>query len=321
MFNLMKDDDLTPGQMARVLQVAEEDQPASQALSGQSVLLLFLERSTRTRVSLEVAVSSLGGSPILLDNLRSRLADGETLTDTGRVMAQYFDTAFIRAYQPDMDAFASGFGKITVSAGSDLWHPTQILADLLTIRQEFGQLARLPVSYVGDGNDICNSLILGSCAMVLRVRVATPPDHRPGADAVARARRACEASGGELTLLTDPAEAVAGAKAVYTDVWRSMVPDDGHEKAERFAEFGDYQVNDKLFGNADKDAIFMHCLPARRDEEVTSDLLDSPRSAVLRQARNRLMINRALLKLLPEFARAWRGRPGHSGQTAQGQGL
>lgn len=303
MFNLLKDDDLTAEQMTRVLRLAAIDEPDGHSLAGASVLLMFLERSTRTRVSLEVAVSSLGGSPILLDNLRSRLADGETLADTGRVMAQYTDLAFIRAYQPDIDAFAAGFAKTTVSAGSDLWHPTQILADLLTLHQEFGTLQNLPISYVGDGNDICNSVMLGSCTLGLHVRVATPPDHRPADFAVERARRACERSGGSLTLLTEPAEAVSGTKAVYTDVWRSMIPGDQHEQAERFAEFADYQVNDKLFSHADQDAIFLHCLPARRDEEVTSDLLDSSRSRVLRQARNRLQINRALLQLLPEFAR------------------
>ncbi|MEU8589455.1 ornithine carbamoyltransferase [Streptomyces sp. NPDC048664] len=303
MFHLLKDDDLTPEQMTRVLRVAADDAPAERALAGRSVLLVFLERSTRTRVSLEVAVSGMGGSPVLLDNLRSRLADGETLADTGRVMAQYVDLAFIRAYQQDVDAFAEGFGKITVSAGSDLWHPTQILADLLTLQQEFGDLRGLPVSYVGDGNDICNSVMLGCCALGLRVRVATPPDHRPAGFAIERARRACERSGGELELFTDPVKAVAGTKAVYTDVWRSMVPDDEHERTERFAEFGAYQVDEKLFGHAAPDAVFMHCLPARRDEEVTSSLLDSPRSVVLRQARNRLLVNRALLRLLPDFAR------------------
>ncbi|MFI9158789.1 ornithine carbamoyltransferase [Kitasatospora aureofaciens] len=303
MFNLLKDDDLTAEQMTRVLGLAAADEPAGHALAGRSVLLVFLERSTRTRVSLEVAVSSMGGSPVLLDNLRSRLADGETLADTGRVMAQYTDLAFIRAYQDDIDAFAAGFGRTTVSAGSDLWHPTQILADLLTLQQEFGNLRGLPISFVGDGNDICNSVMLGACALGLHVRVATPPDHRPAGFAVERARHAGELSGGSLTLLTDPAEAVSGTRAVYTDVWRSMVPDDQHEKEERFVEFADYQVNEKLFAHADPDAVFLHCLPARRDEEVTSALLDSSRSRVLQQARNRLRVNRALLQLLPDFAR------------------
>jgi ornithine carbamoyltransferase len=303
MFAYMKDDDLTPEQMTEVLDLADAgigDRP----LAGQAVLLLFLERSTRTRVSLEVAVSGLGGSPVFVDNARSRIADGETLADTGRVMAQYFDLAFMRAYQPDLDDFAAGFGKITVSAGSDLWHPTQILADLLTLRQTFGGLAGLPVTYVGDGNDICSSVMLGLCSLGLQVRVATPQEYRPSAEAVARAEAGCRRSGGSLRLVIDPCEGVAGAKAVYTDVWQSMVPDDAGKRDERFAAFGDYQVNEKLLGAADPDVVFLHCLPARRDEEVTSDVLDSPRSQVLRQARNRLLVNRALLTLLSDFAAA-----------------
>jgi ornithine carbamoyltransferase len=303
MFAYLKDDDLTPEQMTGVLDLADAgvgDRP----LAGRAVLLLFLERSTRTRVSLEVAVNGLGGSPVFVDNVRSRIADGETLADTGRVMAQYFDLVFMRAYQTDLDDFATGFGKMTVSAGSDLWHPTQILADLLTLRQTFGGLAGLPVTYVGDGNDICASMMLGFCSLGLRVRVATPREHRPSAEAVTRAEAACRRSGGSLHLVTDPYEGVDGAKAVYTDVWRPMVPDDAGERDERFSVFGGYQVDEKLLDAADQDVVFLHCLPARRDEEVTSDVLDSPRSQVLRQARNRLLVNRALLALLPSFAAA-----------------
>jgi ornithine carbamoyltransferase len=257
------------------------------ALEGKAVACYFAKPSTRTRVSFEAAINRLGGLPIMLRPDELQLGRGEPIADTARVLSSYCDAIVIRTFaQRDVRELAENASVPVINALTDDHHPCQALADCLTLAERFGRLKGLPVAYVGDGNNVAHSLIEAAVLTGIELRVATPPDRKPDPSIVARAGRA-------VKLVEDPRDAVWGAAAVYTDVWVSMGQE--HRGEQRFE---DYRVTPSLMAAARADAIFLHCLPAHRGEEVESAVIDGPASAVFQQAANRLPTEQALLHAL-----------------------
>jgi ornithine carbamoyltransferase len=291
-------DDLEPKELLHLLDLAHElkrvPREYADRLAGRSVALIFEKSSTRTRVSFEVAVASLGGHPLSLASSDLQLGRGETIEDTGRVMSRYVDVIVLRTFgQERVEALAQGATVPVVNSLSDYEHPCQILADLLTIREHREGLEGRAIAYVGDGNNVTHSLLLGGIMAGMHVRVATPPGYEPIPQVVGRAEEIARDTGGSVRLTNDPLEAVEGADVIYTDVWASMGQEAEH--AERVLVFAPFQVNAKLVARAGPDAIVLHCLPAHRGEEITDEVIDGPRSVVWDQAENRLHTQKALL--------------------------
>jgi ornithine carbamoyltransferase len=267
------------------------------ALGGRSVLLHFTKPSTRTRVSFEAAVVRLGGHPIFAGPDQLQLGRGEPIADTARVISRYCAAIVIRTHaHADVEEFAWWSSVPVVNALTDTHHPCQALADLLTLHEHFGSLAGLEIAYVGDGNNVAHSLIEACVLSGAHVRLACPEGYRPNADVLAWATAVAAETGGSVSVLDDPAEAVAGAHAVYTDVFVSMGEEDVREA--KLAVLGRYQVDETLMARARPDAVFMHCLPAHRGEEVTDGVLEGPQSVVFDQAENRLHTAAAVLVTL-----------------------
>jgi len=259
------------------------------ALAGKTLGMIFQKKSTRTRVSFEVGTFQLGGHALFLSGSDMQLGRGETIPDTARVLSRYVDGIMARVFAHD-DVVALTEGTVPVINGlSDKLHPCQVLADLMVLQEHKGKLEGLTLAYVGDGNNMAHSLINGCTKTGVAIRVATPEGYEPDADIVDAAR----AAGGSVVVTRDPAEAVSGVDAVYTDVWASMGQEEEH--AERLKIFTPYQVNEALFARAAADAVFLHCLPAHRGEEVTDGVVDHPRSIVLDEAENRLHAQKAVL--------------------------
>jgi len=263
-------------------------------LLGKSVVLLFQKPSTRTRVSFEVAVSQLGGHSIYLGWSESQLGRGETIADTVRVLSRYVDAIIARVYkQTDLVEMAKYAEIPVINALSDLYHPCQIVADLYTMWEKFGFLKGLKVAYIGDGNNVCNSLLVGCSKMGIDISVACPSGFEPSDEALNSAKINSEETGSKVEILRDPFEAVKDADVVYTDTFVSM--GDEAERDKRISVFlPRYQVNSDLM-KASKNALFMHCLPAHRNEEVTDDVIDGPSSIVWDEAENRLHTAKAIL--------------------------
>jgi ornithine carbamoyltransferase len=257
--------------------------------------LLFQKASTRTRVSFTVAMYQLGGQVIDLNSSLTQVGRGEPTVDTARVLDRYLDVLAIRTYeQQELETFAS-YAKIPViNALTDLEHPCQVLADLQTVQEQFGQLKDLTLTYVGDGNNMANSLMLGCALVGMNVRIAAPEGFLPDAEVVKRATEI--APGTEVLVTQDPVAAVQGAHVVYTDVWASMGQEDSAES--RVPIFQAYQVNEQLMGHANEKAIVLHCLPAHRGEEITDEVMEGSRSLIWDQAENRLHAQKALLACL-----------------------
>ena len=267
-------------------------------LANDTVVLYFNKPSTRTRLSFETAVARLGGTPIVVGPSELQLGRGETIEDTARVIGRYARAFVIRTYaDDDVRRFALAASTPVINALTDLHHPCQGLADLFTLRERFGGLAGLKLAYVGDGNNVAHSLIEAAALAGLHLAVATPALCAPDRAIVAHAQSLARMHGGSLRLGTDPIEAVDDADAVYTDAWISMgTPED--ERSRRFEMLRPYQVNARLMDHAKPSAIFMHCLPDHRGEEVTADIVDGPRSIVFDQAENRLHTALAVLSSL-----------------------
>ncbi len=286
--------DLSVEELGFLLDLAAEMKAGKVNLRSNKVLgLLFYKASTRTRVSFEVAMYQLGGQVIDLNPNVTQVSRGEPLVDTARVLDRYLDVLAVRTFaQEDLQTFAD-YAKIPViNALSDRYHPCQAMADLLTVRECFGQFQDITVTYVGDGNNVANSLLLG-CAMVgANVRVATPPEYEPAADVVAKAK-AIAAGKSEVTLTNDPVQAVKGVQVLYTDVWASMGQEE--EARTRIPLFQPYQVNEQLLAHADSKAIVLHCLPAHRGEEISDEAIEGEQSRVWDQAENRMHVQKALL--------------------------
>ncbi len=277
-------DDLSAPELAAVLDLAEQADPPP-VLAGKGVGLVFQKQSLRTRVSMEMAVVQLGGHPVSLQDFEVGLDTREVAGDVGRLLSQYCSLLGARVFAHDaVERLAASAEVPVVNLLSDDAHPCQILADLLVLRRHLGSLAGRSLAWVGDGNNVCQSLLVGAALVGLTVRVACPPGYEPSAASLAHA--------GSL-VTHDPAEAVEGVDAVYTDVWTSMGQES--EDAERKHDFTGFIVDDTLMARAHPDAVFLHCLPAHRGEEVAASVIDGPSSAVWEQAAARMHVQRGLL--------------------------
>ena len=262
-------------------------------LRGRTLAMVFQKPSNRTRVSFEVGMYQLGGHALSLSPQEIQMGKRETPSDTGRVLARYIDAIMVRTFDHEELEELAGAADVPVVNGlSDAHHPCQALADLLTVREEFGALEGVKIAYVGDGNNVAHSLAIACALTGAEFTIAHPEGHSPDPEVVETARKL----GAAPVLTQDPREAAAGTRVVYTDVWASMGQED--EAAERKEKFVPFRVDEELIGLAAEDAIFLHCLPAHRGEEVTAGVIDGPRSRVFDQAENRLHAQKALLYLL-----------------------
>jgi ornithine carbamoyltransferase len=266
-------------------------------LQGKSLGMIFQKSSTRTRVSFEVAMYQLGGYPLFLSAADLQLRRGESVADTARVLSRYLDGIMIRTFAHNDVKELADYASIPVINGlTDLLHPCQVLADLQTIKEKKGKLSGLKLAFVGDGNNVCNSLMFGCAKVDIDIAVATPKGYEPDEEIVYLAKQDALKHGVTVEITNNPVEAVKDADVVVTDVWASMGQE--AEKALRVREFTPYQVNEKLVSHARPDYIFLHCLPANRGEEVTEEVIDGPNSVVWDEAENRLHSQKALLALL-----------------------
>ncbi|MEN2983869.1 MAG: ornithine carbamoyltransferase [Dictyoglomaceae bacterium] len=265
-------------------------------LRGKTVALFFEKPSTRTRISFEVGVYQLGGYPLYLNAQDLQLKRGETLSDTARVLERYVDGIMARVFSHTTLEELARYSKIPVINGlSDLEHPCQILSDYFTIREKKGE-GKLKIVYLGDGNNVANSLILCGSILGMDVICSSPKDFYPNLEILKRAKEISKKTGARIEIIEDPKEAVKDADVLYTDVWISMGQEE--EKEKRLKTFPPYQLNSKLLSLAKEDVIVMHCLPAHRGEEITNDVMDGPNSIVFDQAENRLHVQKAILALL-----------------------
>jgi ornithine carbamoyltransferase len=299
--NLLRIADLSPDELEALLDlaVAMRDDPFGwrDALAGRMLACCFTKPSTRTRVSFEAAAWRLGMLPVMLRPDELQLGRGEPLEDTARALSSYAAALAVRTFaQRDVEALAHAASVPVINALTDTHHPCQALADVLTLRDRFGPLDGLRIAYVGDGNNVAHSLIEAASLLGMEIAVASPPGFEPDAEIVRAAQAAARERAGRVQINHDPRLAVKGAHAVYTDVWVSM----GHdgEQAERLAALERYRVDERLMGFAAADAVFLHCLPAHRGDEVAAAVIDGAASAVWEQAANRLSTEQAVLYAL-----------------------
>ena len=296
--DLLRDLDLTSDELRSLLDLAamlkRSPRDYAHSLDGKSIALLFEKPSLRTRLTFELAIKQLGGDSLFTEG---PVGVREPLKDVARNLDRWVNGIVARVFsQATIEGLAQWSGVPVINALSDLFHPCQALADMQTIRERFGGLAGLKLAFVGDGNNVAHSLMLCAPRLGMDFALACPPGYLPNPDIVAQAQGLAAVAGVSLDITHGPEEALAGAHAVYTDVWASMGQE--QEGAIRRRAFRDYQVNDALFALARPDAIFMHCLPAKRGEEVSDSIMESGRSAVFDQAENRLHAQKALLLML-----------------------
>lgn len=273
------------------------------ALDSKQLVMFFEKDSLRTRLTFEAGINTLGGSPIFIDQTASRLGDRETLADVAHNLERWVDVIVLRTYAHETITRMAEYARVPViNALSDIEHPCQALTDIYTLEEHFGDLRGLNVAYVGDGNNVAHSLLLAAALMGAKVTLASPQGYAPKPEFMAAAAQMAAAgvAAGSVRCITDPREAVRGADAVYTDAWASMGQE--HEADMRQTIFRRYQVNRELMSVAAPHAVFMHCLPAHRGEEVTDEVIDSAQSIVFEQAENRMHVQKALLLLLLDAA-------------------
>ena len=266
-------------------------------LEGKSVAMIFTKSSTRTRVSFETGIYQLGAHPLFLSADDIQISRGEPISDTAKVLSRYVDAIMIRTFAQSEPEGLAEHGTIPVINGlTDKYHPCQVLADLMTVYEYKGRLKGLKLAFVGDGNNMANSLIAGCVKVGMDISIACPEGYLPDSDVTESALKTAKENGCKVVITQDIELAIKDADAVYTDVWTSM----GHEKENtaRQKAFKGYQVNKELFAHAKNDAIFLHCLPAHRGEEVTADIIDGPNSVVFDEAENRLHAQKAVLAML-----------------------
>ncbi len=267
------------------------------ALDGRQMVLFFEKASLRTRLTFEAAINTLGGNAIFVDQTQSPLGELESIPDMAHNIERWMSVMVLRTYSHDTITEMANCARIpVVNALSDLEHPCQAIADFFTLEERFGSAEGLRFTYVGDGNNVCHSLMLTAAQLGVHCTVATPKGFAPKLDIIHKAIEISEQTGGSITLMHDPVKAVTGADAVYTDVCTSMGFE--HEATKRAPIFKPYQVNEGLMAHAQQDAVFMHCLPAHRNAEVTDAVLDGPQSIVFDQAENRMHAQKALLLML-----------------------
>ena len=306
--HLLRDDDLTPAEQAAVLDLAarmKADRFAFRPLDGpRSVAVLFDKPSLRTRFSFEVGIAELGGHPVVTDTQVTHFGRGETLADAAQVLSRYADAIVLRTHGDErMRELAAGSRVPVVNALTDGFHPCQLLADLLTVREHLGGTAGRTLAYVGDAaNNMANSYLLAGATAGMHVRIAGPEGYDPDAVIVKEAEAIAAATGGSVRVHRDPVEAVAGADVVATDTWTSMGQE--NDGKDRLTPFWSYQINAGLLAKAAPGAIVLHCLPAHRGEEITDEVFDGPQSVVFDQAENRLHAQKAVLAFLLEASGA-----------------
>jgi len=300
--HFLRDDDITPAEQREILELAAEvkaDRWGRKPLAGpETVAVVFDKSSTRTRVSFAVGIADLGGVPLVITTASSQLGGKETPADTARVLERQVAAIVWRTYaQAGLEEMARGTRVPVVNALSDDFHPCQLLADLLTIREHKGDPAGLTMTFFGDGaSNMAHSYLLAGATAGMHVRVASPESYSPRADVVADADRIAATTGGSVTLFTDPLEAAAGSDVIVTDTWVSMGKEE--EKLERIRDLGGYKVTTETMSLAKPDAIFIHCLPADRGYEVDPEVIDGPQSVIWDEAENRLHAQKALLAWL-----------------------
>jgi ornithine carbamoyltransferase len=306
--DLLRMQDLSAREIADILELAarlKKEQKAGRSrplLRGKTLGMIFQKPSTRTRVSFEVGMYQLGGDAVYLSASDIQIARGETIEDTAKTLSGYLDCLMARVYDhTDVQKLAT-YSTIPVINGlSDAYHPCQILADLLTVQEIKKKLKGLKIAWLGDGDNVCNDLLVGAAKTGISIAAACPPGYEPLEDAVRDARAEGKKTGADVTITQDPAEAAKGADVVVTDTFISIGKEG--ERATREAAFmPKYQVNAEIMKLAKKDAIFMHCLPAKRGQEVTADVIDGPHSVVWQEAENRLHVQKAVLCMLMKAA-------------------
>jgi ornithine carbamoyltransferase len=290
-------------ELATLLDLADElkaeraRRPELRVLPGRTIGLIFHKPSTRTRVAFEVGIAELGGMALFLPAAELQLARGESFRDTALVLSRFLSALMIRTFeQQEVEEFAEHASIPVINGLTDETHPLQALADAMTLRERFGDIAGLRVAYVGDGNNVCHSLMRIAARFGADFVAATPPGYGPNPDFVSAAAEDAQASGGSVTLVVDPREAAEGAHALYTDVWVSMGQDDDRER--RLHDLEPYRIDDTLLDLADDDAVAMHCLPAHVGEEISADVLYGARCLAWEQAENRLHTQKALMALV-----------------------
>ena len=297
--HFLKDDDISPEEQSEILDHAialKQNRFADRSFEGpKTVAMIFDKTSTRTRVSFSVGISEMGGFPLVIDSQSSQMAKSESIADTARVLTRQVSQIMWRTYeQSNLEEMAKHSTVPVISGLSDDYHPCQLLADLQTIKEHFGKTKGLTVAYVGDGaNNVANSYLLAGAMAGMNVRIASPAGYMPSSEVVNRAR---ELASGEILVTSDPAEAVSGADVVTTDTWVSMGAET--EKSQRIKDLEAYRVDENLFSQASPEAVFLHCLPAYRGNEVTAGVIDGERSLVWEQAENRLHAQKAVMSFL-----------------------
>lgn len=293
--------DLSPTEVAYLLALTArvKANPAefATALKGRHVAMFFEKPSLRTRLTFEVGVAKMGGTTSFVDQNGKRIDQRESLKDIAMNLERWVDAIVLRTFSHATVTGMAEYARVPViNALTELEHPCQALADYFTLRERFKDLPGVRLAFVGDGNNVAHSLLLAAAALGSSISVATPAGYAPDPKIVAAARATAAKTGGKIQITTDPVEAVTGASAVYTDVWASMGQES--EAAERRQIFLPYQVNEKLFACASPQAVFLHCLPAHRGDEVTDAVIDSPRSVVFDQAENRMHVQKSILLTL-----------------------
>ena len=293
--------DLTPGELSATLELAHQvkREPAAfrWSLDAKQMVMFFEKASLRTRLTFETAINTLGGAAVFVDQTQSPLGERESIADIARNVERWISVIVLRTYAHETITEMAQYAAVPViNALSDLEHPCQAIADFMTLQERFGNLRGFNFSYVGDGNNVCHSLMLTAAQLGAHCTVGTPRNYAPKADVVAQARAIANITGSHITLVNDPVAAVKDADAIYTDVCTSMGQE--HEATKRAPIFKPYQVNEALMAHASPNAVFMHCLPAHRNAEVTDAVLDGPQSVVFDQAENRMHAQKALLLML-----------------------
>jgi ornithine carbamoyltransferase len=293
--------DLSAGEVRAILKLSHDvkrnPRDYRYALDAKQMVLMFEKASLRTRLSFEAGINTMGGNAIFVDQTNSPLGERESIADVARNVERWVDVIVLRTYAHDTITEMAANSRVPViNALSDFEHPCQALADFMTLEEHFGTAAGLNFTYVGDGNNVCHSLMLTGAQLGANVTVATPRGYSPDIEIVTLARDIAQANNCEVRLLQDPQAAAEGADAIYTDVCVSMGME--HESSKRAPIFRPFQVNEALMQKASSNAVFMHCLPARRNAEVTDAVLDGPQSIVFDQAENRMHAQKALLLLL-----------------------
>ena len=293
--NFLSSSDLNRDQILSLFELAKQLKKGNRRIDlGNRVLgLIFKKASTRTRVSFQVAMARLGGQTVDLNPQITQLGRGEPIKDTSRVLSRYCDVLAIRTFsQQELEEYAEWSTIPVINALTDLEHPCQALADYLTIQEKFGKLNGINLSYIGDGNNVANSLMICGAMLGVNVKICSPKGFEPDSQILEKAKSLSEFDS-QISISNDPSNAVRGAQVIYTDVWSSMGQEDEH--LERKEIFEKYKVDQKIIGLADEDVIILHCLPAHRGEEITEEALEGRNSYVFNQAENRLHIQQALL--------------------------